>query len=232
MISTTAAAAQFNFIDQFLRRYRPSAVDPLNMSPQATDQAWQAMVQSGQLPISISDVVRLMLESNLDVRLQRLTPFERRVLIDTLFQRFEPTITLSGFMNRSTTPTQTSLDATVNSTLGHFYTAGYDQTLDHGTILNVDLTVRRSSTNNPYASFNPSYSTSLNYGFNQPLLRNFGRDINLTQIRIARNNANLSEIDFEIAVINLINNAQTLYWDLVNQQEDIKVRTTSLELAN
>jgi outer membrane protein TolC len=231
-ISTAASAAQFSFIDQFLKRYRPTNIEAMKLAPQSADQAWESLVRSGQLPISIGDVVQLMLQSNLDVSVQRLTPFERRVLVDTLFQRFEPTIDITAFANRSTTPTQTSLDATVNSTLSHFYTVGYGQTLQTGTRVDVDLTVRRGSTNNPYASFNPSYSSALQYSFNQPLLRNFGRDVNLTQIRIARNSASLSEIDFEIGVINLINQAQVLYWDLVNQQEDIKVRTTSLELAN
>ncbi|MBI4475186.1 MAG: TolC family protein [Acidobacteria bacterium] len=229
-LSSTASAAQFNFVDQFLNRYRPSAAPP-QLEPQSIEQAWQAMVRSGQLPISINDVIRLMLQSNLDISLQRLTPFERRILIDSLFTRFEPTLDITAATNRNTQPTATALDAGVNSTLAHFYTIGYGQTLQGGTRVDVDLTVRRSSTNNPFATFNPSYSSSLVYQVSQPLLRNFGRDINITQIRVARNNASLSEIDFEMQVINLVNQAQNLYWDLVSQREDIRVRNTSLQLA-
>src|SRR5688572_459622 len=112
-LSTTASAAQFNFIDRFLDRYRPSQVNPFGPAP-TTEQAWQSMVQSGALPISINDVVRLMLQSNLDVSVQRLTPFERRLLIDMAFRPFEPTLDIFAQARRNTQPTATSLDAGVN----------------------------------------------------------------------------------------------------------------------
>jgi outer membrane protein TolC len=115
--------------------------------------------------------------------------------------------------------------------LNHAYSIGYGQTLQTGTRLDVAFGIDRNSSNSVFSTFNPSYSGNITYAINQPLLRNFGRDINGAQIRIARNNLNLSEVDFEAQMIDLVTNAQNLYWDLVFQREDIKVRKQSLALA-
>lgn len=226
-LTTSASAAQFDFVAQFLNRYRPGQIDPAATN----SQSWETMVQSGVLPVGINDLVRLMLESNLDVRLQRLTPLERRLLIDAAFRPFEPTLDIFAQARRNTQPTATALDAGVNSTLSHFYSIGYGQTLQSGTRLDVDLNVSRQSSNNPFNTFNPSYVAGVTYRVEQPLLRNFGRMFNTSNIRVARNNASISEIDFELQVINLVSQAQNSYWDLVSQREDITVRTESVKLA-
>jgi outer membrane protein TolC len=91
--------------------------------------------------------------------------------------------------------------------------------------------MNRNSSNNQFNTFNPAYSGAMNYQVSQPLLRNYGRNINDTAIRIARNNRNVSEIDFETQMVDLVTGAQNLYWDLVYQREEIKVRKQSLDLA-
>lgn len=233
---TTAAAAQKKWIEDFLNRYRPPAVDPASrVTPRVSDEPWRLMVQSGTLPISVNDVVRLMLQSNLDVTVNRFSPLADRYFVQSLFRPFEPTLDISAVMSRNTIPTASQLtagqDVRVFSQLFHQYAIGYGQTLQTGTRLDVDFTVNRQSSNDQNSTFNPSYSGNLTYRVSQPLLRNFGRDINTRQIRIARNNLNMSEIDFEIQMIGLVTQAQNLYWDLVYQREDIKVRKQSLDLA-
>ena len=121
--------------------------------------------------------------------------------------------------------------ATAFRQLYHRYSIGYGQTFHTGTRVDVDLYMNRSSSNNQFNTFNPAYSGVLQYAISQPLLRNYGRNINDTAIRIARNNRNLSEIEFETQMIDLVTNAQALYWDLVYQREDIKVHEQSLALA-
>ncbi|PYS44745.1 MAG: hypothetical protein DMG13_33390, partial [Acidobacteria bacterium] len=67
MIFTTTATAQGNWVEKFLNRYRPPNFDPAStVTPQVSDTPWRAMVESGRLPVSVADVVRLMLGSNLD----------------------------------------------------------------------------------------------------------------------------------------------------------------------
>jgi outer membrane protein TolC len=65
----------------------------------------------------------------------------------------------------------------------------------------------------------------------QSFLRNFGRNINRRQIRIAQNNEKISEIQFETQLITLISQAEESYWDLVFNRDNISVKRRALELA-
>src|SRR5262249_33206564 len=233
---TTTASAQSNWVTQFLNRYKSPAIDPASrITPPVSDTPWRLMVKDGVLPVSVNDVVRLMLQSNLDVTLRRFSPLSSAYLIDTLFRPFEPTLEIGAFVGRSTQPVVSQLTAGAGATaltqLNHRYSIGYGQTFHTGTRVDIDFFMNRKSDNNQFNTFNPSYSGVLTYQVTQPLLRNYGRSINDSSIRIARNNRSLSGVDFEIQMIDLVTGAQNLYWDLVYQREDIKVRKQSLDLA-
>jgi outer membrane protein TolC len=230
------AAAQSNWVRGFLDRYRPPSIDPASrVTPQVTDAPWRLMVKDGMLPVGVSDVVRLMLQSNLDVTLNRFSPLSSSYFIDTLYRPFEPSLNLSASVGRNTQPVASQLTAGAGASafqqLYHRYAIGYGQTLHTGTRVDVDFLLNRNSSNNQFNTFNPAYSGILSYQISQPLLRNLGRNINDSAIRIARNNQNVSEIEFEMQMIDLVSTAENLYWDLVYQREDIKVRRQALELA-
>jgi outer membrane protein TolC len=232
----SSSSAQSNWVGHFLNRYRPPTVDPAaKITPQVSDAPWRLMVQQGTLPLSANDVIRLMLQSNLDVTVNRFSPLSNGYYIDTLLRPFEPTLNIGATVGKSTQPVASQLTAgagaTAFSQLFHRYAVSYSQTLHTGTKLDVGMFVNRRSDNDAFSKFNPSYNGTLSYQISQPLLRNFGRNINDTPIRIARNNRNMSEIEFETQMMDLVTSAQDLYWDLVYQREDIKVRKQSLELA-
>src|SRR5919109_1018546 len=91
VVLSMTATAQSNWVENFLNRYRPPVFDPAaTVTPQVSDTPWRAMVESGRLPISVADVVRLMLGSNLDVTVNRFSPLANQYLIQTLFRPFEP----------------------------------------------------------------------------------------------------------------------------------------------
>src|SRR5439155_23121469 len=74
----------------------------------------------------------------------------------------------------------------------------------------VDFDLNRTSSNsafnlfNLFNLFNPSYNGLITYSFTQHLLRDFGRAVNSHQIRIARNNEKISELQFELQIMDLI----------------------------
>src|SRR5215471_601708 len=232
MAFTTTLSAQSNWVGQFLNRYKPSKIDvPAASIPQASEP-WRLMVQQDSLPISVSDVVRLMLASNLDVTVNRFSPLTSEYLLNTLFRPFEPTLRISAQAIRSTTPSASQLQgASSLSQLIHQYSIGYGQTLQTGTQVGVNFNMNRNSSNSAFSTFNPSYSGNITYSLSQPLLQNYGRAINSHLIRVAQNNHMMSQLDFELQTIDLVTAAQQMYWDLVYQREDISVRKQSLELA-
>src|SRR5205085_9941435 len=93
------------------------------------------------------------------------------------------------------------------------------------------FTLHRTSSNNAFSTYNPSWVGLMRYSFSQHFLNGFGRDVNTRAIRIAQNNKTISEVQFERQVIDLVTQDQKSYWDLVFTAEDMKVKQTSLDLA-
>jgi outer membrane protein len=222
-----------NFVKDFLQRYRPSAVTFSSSAAAATSSQQLAdLVRSGQLPLTMGDLINLILQNNLDVGVNRLSPLSSQYLINTFYRPFEPTLHLQATVNRNTSPATTVLAGASNPyTLTGAYTVGFSQSLSTGTNIAIDATMNRSASNSSFSTINPSWSGSLRYSFTQHLAKDFGRFVNTRQIRVAKNNEKISEAQFERQLIDLVAQAQRSYWDLVFSAEDIKVKQRSVDLA-
>lgn len=232
LIIATPASAQ-NFVSRFLDRYQAPAVQaPVLETSQTLSPSLTSLAQNEGLPLQVSDVIQLALESNLGIGVNRFQPLISEYAINAAYQQFDPSLTLSGTVGRDTRAAFTQLDgADVTRTLSGNYTINYNQNLEYGSSYSVQFNVSRNSSNSTFSTVNPSYSGTLRYQFTQPLLRGFGRDINTSQITIARNNLEQSEIQFEQQVMNLVVQATNSYWDLVAAHEDIRVQEGALARA-
>ena len=221
--------AQSNFVGQFLSRYRTSTI---NLPPAPPQNSLNDLIRNGALSLSSADVVNFVLQNNLDIGFNRLTPLSSQLLIESFYRPFEPTIRLGASVSRNSSPSQSQLSGAPSvSQLNHAYTLGFGQTLETGTNVGVDFSLNRSSSNNAFNTFNPSWTGLIRYSATQHLLRDFGRLTGTRQIRIAQNNEKISETQFERQVIDLVTQAQKTYWDLVFTAEDLKVKQRSLDLA-
>src|SRR5438094_37020 len=219
-----------NFGKEFLNRYRPFEAGLPAAAQSSQDVA--SLIRTGQLPLSVGDLINLIIQNNLDVGVNRLTPLSSRYLIETMYLPFEPTLHLQASVTRNTSPATSQLiGAQSLSTLGGAYSLGFSQALDTGTTLGVDFVMNRNSSNSAFNTFNPSYTGLLRYSFSQHLLKDYGRVNNRRQIRVAQNNQKISETQFERQLIDLVAQAQRGYWDLVFAAEDIKVKQRSMDLA-
>ncbi|MDX1584474.1 MAG: hypothetical protein R3338_12830, partial [Thermoanaerobaculia bacterium] len=64
---------------------------------------------------------------------------------------------------------------------------GLRQLLPTGLNYSLSFDNSKTDSNNPFTTFNPAYSTSMNLSLAQPLLRDFGVDVNMRTITLARN---------------------------------------------
>jgi outer membrane protein TolC len=223
-----AFAAGPDWVARFLDRYDPAANPPsIVETPQTTPSLVQAT-----LPVTLSDVIRLMLQSNLNIGVDRLPPQISQFLIDTYLRPFDPTLHITGSGTRGTSLSTSQLNGAQSLVqLAHSYDVGIGQTLKTGTSYGVDAIVNRTSSNNAFALYNPSWVGQLRYSISQHLLRNWGRLPNDHLIRIAKNNQKISESQFEQQMMDLVAQAENAYWDYVFSIEDIKLKNRSLELA-
>ena len=189
--------------------------------------------KDGKLSLSEADVIRLVLENNLDVVVDRYDPRPAFFDIERAYTLFDPKFQVSLSAGRSTVPLPTNFITGVNSLtdLQHGANFTFSQLFQTGTQYRIDFFNSRQSSNNARNLINPIIQSSLQATIIQPLLKNFGLLPNTRFIRINRNNRDISEHLFAQRIIDMINQVQNLYWDLVFAREDIKVKQRSLDLA-
>ncbi len=206
---------------------------PIQETKTESSDYLSSLIQRDQVGLSEADAVRMVLQSNLDVVVERFDPRLSQYEIEMAYQLFDPTLSMTLGADRNTRPlTSTFLTGTETQTsLGHTFNVGVRKLFETGTLFEVDYTSQRVSDNNLRNFLNPYWRTSLTASISQPLLRNFGLLPNTRQIRIARNNKEISEHLFEQQVMQLVNQVQNLYWDLVFAGKDVAVKQKSLDLA-
>jgi len=133
----------------------------------------------------------------------------------------------------ATTPLGYTVVSGVPVELSHFgyFTAGYSQGFVSGTSVGVSEYSYRLSSNTTTSIFNPAFASGFSVGFTQNLLNGFGKRANARFIRIGRNNLNYSMSVFRQSVIAQVAAVMTTYYDLLTDQENIRVAQESLGYA-
>ncbi len=105
------------------------------------------------------------------------------------------------------------------------------QFLPTGTSFSVGTNTSRSSSNSSFNTFNPSYSSGLNFSFTQSLLRNRGLFVNRAPIVIAQRGLQISRDNFEAQVSSIIQNVVSVYWQVVSARESLVVVRKAVDQA-
>lgn len=194
--------------------------------------------------VSLVDIVLRTLQNNLDISISRQTKESR--LTDIVFEqaKFDPLLSLNGQYNRSVSPLNRPILGFGGNVAGvGDEPAPFDQNNSQVTVdvtqnlltgANYDLNFSPSRTfvgGNPQFLFNPGYQSGLALTLTQPLLRNFGADINRTFIQIAQNNAKVEEHVFLDRVLTVIATVEQTFWELVFANENLYVAKAALKAA-
>jgi outer membrane protein len=100
-----------------------------------------------------------------------------------------------------------------------------------GTTVSLGLNNTSVTSNNPRNDFNPSVSGALALTLTQRLLQGFGPGVNSRQIRIAKNNREVSDLTFKLQVQTTVAAIMNLYWDLVSFNENVRVAREAVASA-
>ena len=149
---------------------------------------------------------------------------------------FDPVITGQLGIDKSTSPSASFFSGTTpgSALLTDTGSANfaYNQGFATGANLQVGFNNNRIATNNFYTSLSPELTSNFRATFSQPLLQGFGWSLNTRNIRIAKNNREITDVAFRQQVISTVVQIQNIYWDLVNAYETVKVNEESVALAN
>ena len=225
------AMASENWVDTFLRRYDPSKTAASTGSSSSSTQVGQ-LLRTGEMPVTMGDVINLMLDNNLNIRADRFAPRSLYYQSLVFWQALQPAFKFSANMARDSSLSSSQLNgASTRIQDTGLFDANVSQLLPTGTSFTADINMNRLLTNSNNSVFNPSYTSRATFTVGQHLLQNRGRVVNMRQILEGRNTEKSSEAAFELQLTTLIVQAQKSYWSLVFAAENLDVMQHQLERA-
>ncbi len=89
----------------------------------------------------------------------------------------------------------------------------------------------RSDTNSVRTNFNPSLVSAITLRVTQPLLQGFGVAVNTRNISVAKNNNEISNLQFKLQVEEVVSRVAGIYWGLVSLRAQVESQRQNLALA-
>jgi len=192
----------------------------------------------GKLRLGLHDAVLLTLANDSNVRIEETQVEAEKFSLLRAHQPFDPLLQGIFSLSRVSSPGFSQLQgvgasaAAILDSLTQSGQMSYSQTFPTGTNIVLGLTSARFSTNNAFYYFNPSYNSTLNLQFTQPLLRNRGTFANRAMLVIARRTLHQSQAGFRAQVSDAILQAVNQYWAVVQARGNLEVQRKSLEAAD
>ena len=209
--------------------------DITNLLAQASARlaAVRASGTGTQIELTLEEAIARSLERNLDLAVERLNPQVFDLNLAQQLSAYRPSVNSSLSNSSRTNPSSTQLDGG-NSVISDTATfnSGWTQAVPWGGgNYQVNLNNNRSSSTNFFSSFNPSYRSSFQASYTQPLLRGFKIDTTRQEIRVTRINRDIADIDLSQTVTNTVSSVRNAYWELVYASQTVAVQQQALELA-
>ena len=190
-----------------------------------------------RVPLTLDEAVKLALDHNLDIAVQRLNPTTFDLSLAGLRAVYNPTVT-SNLQAQSTHNPATSTIS--GATAGTAVVAGADNVnvgmaksfYRGGGNLAVALNNTRTTTTSLNASYNPQIVPNWSGTYTQPLMRNFKIDSNRQLLVVTKLNQDISDLQLQSTITNTTANVRNAYWDYVFALQSVEVAQQSLNLAN
>ena len=205
----------------------------------SVEELIEAMTPGSKLLyLSLEDCAAAALKNNLDIEVERYVPgiSDAAVLIEKGV--FDPHL----YFNATFFDGEIPLPVRVSIATGGlnaievrqwFVSGGITGAIPIGLV--YDLAVVSEHT--PFSTVNDLFEANGEQKFDvlltlkQPLLKNFGADVNTTGIRVAVKNREASAYQLEQKILETVFEVEQAYWELAFAYEDLRVRSHSLLLA-
>jgi len=213
---------------------------PIGLSAQVEPEPYQIGQALPPLPpgatlveMTLEDAIARALEMNLDIQSARLNPEIQNYSLFAAQAAFAPTFSTTLGQNNSSQQSTSQLDGGARTSTDRFtFNTSLSKPFPwYGGRLSANFNNSRTETDNSFSTLNPSYRSSLSFGYTQPLLSGF-------KIDNQRNALRTQEIQLEITDIQVLGQIETItnrvrinYWALRTAIEQIEILRRSLAQA-
>jgi outer membrane protein TolC len=186
----------------------------------------------GSVVLSLKDAIIRTLSNNISIQVESFNNKVKKESVAESLSEFDATLGLELSTGRKTQQLASAFSSP--NRMGNDndnWDLSLSQKLITGANYQFDFTNNRNKTNSKTAGLNPSYRSEFQLSLTQPLLKNFGIDLNKRNIHIANNKVDISENEFKTKVIAVVSEIENTYWDFVLSLRDLEVKQKSLERA-
>lgn len=178
--------------------------------------------ETDTVALSLRDAITRAVENNLDIQSARLAPVISEQQLIAAEAAFDWTFFASASLNTIDSPSRVPVvngvpvGSAINKSVGSGFETGVRKPLSSGGLLTVRSGLDIDNNQSPDIDLfpDPGSTATLDLTLEQPLLRNFGSDVNLAEIRLARNLERDSIEQLRSQLISLTAEVEQAYWDL------------------
>lgn len=186
------------------------------------------------LPLTVRDCLSMALQNNLNISIERLNPMISEAGVTTARGAFVPSFVITPGYGETRTPLDYG-DGNFSGGLPYSQTRtmtlapSFQGKTSSGATYNLGFAATDTQTIS--GAFRDYYSSNWGLTLTQPLLRNFGTDVNLTPLRIAQKQVMYSNEGFAYKVMDVVTQVREAYYQLCSALENRKVQFKSLEYS-
>jgi outer membrane protein len=182
--------------------------------------------------LDLDSLLRKALSHNIGLKIERIDPRNAMDAIEIERAAFDPRLQANyDYVDRQAAAAGSTLDAaTIPRSDGRQLGVGADKLFSTGTVLSVNSSINRVTSNNN-AARNPDYSSDLGFGLRQPLLRGAWQTVNLAPLARSKIGGEQAVDRLMDAILDVLSAAEITYWNLAHARARRDFFASSLELA-
>ncbi len=179
--------------------------------------------------MTLDECIGTALMQNPDIEIKKIDLINTEKNITIEESAFDPELSAGFSYSDSRAPTSSLL--TKNKKKAIDFEVGYGRTITNGDSYELSLSHEKSDTNSLNSVIDPAYSMDITFSYTKPLLREKGKDVNLSRLMITNLNREISELELKARIVDIVSQVDSAYWSLVYARENLNVKEESLGLV-
>ncbi|HEY5617290.1 MAG TPA: TolC family protein [Vicinamibacterales bacterium] len=200
----------------------------------AQDTPAPATAATGGMLLLLEEAEQRALDRNPAIAAARLSRQAAGFSLAESRAAYDPLFNASLTQRSQTTPASTQLSGGQEqvNTDASTYSTGISQALPWGGgSLSLDFGGSRTASSNVFATYNPSFSSSLTASITQPLLRGLRFDGTRAQIAQAEISSDIADLELQERIATTLAGVRRAYWELVYASDALETARQSRALA-
>lgn len=180
--------------------------------------------------LPLQAAIEAALQANLYLQVEALNPDIARSRITSERAVFDPELFASGRVAQSEQNTTFSATEGTSSDT-RSWAVGSRKRFAYGTSVTAQTNLDRRDSNAGVNTSNLSQAADLSLSIRQPLLRGFGRDVNLAGVEGALRGREAALEGFRDSLLELLSETERAYWEVSRLQDQLSLNQSSLRVA-